>query len=104
MQSVKSLRDVLSPVIQATIAEEESQAAKRQVFLVIARNSIRNIRETDAIVFAPPTRSLCECADFRGAVDFGVGVGLVLSLVPTPATEYSEPIAERLLEVRAESV
>ena len=91
---VKHFDDVFSPVIQMAIAEQKSQAAQRQIFLVIARNAVGNKSEPGAIVpFCPQPFPLRPGAEFDGVVDFGVRVGLMLAFVPSPATEKARPIA-----------
>src|ERR1700750_78749 len=45
VQRIKCLDDIFTGVIEPPVAKEESQPAERQIFLVIARDSVGNIGE-----------------------------------------------------------
>src|ERR1700722_10802935 len=104
MQSVIGFLSGFAPVIETAIAQQKAVAAQRQIFLVISRNSVRNKNGPGAVEFSAPALSGRSSAQLHGAIYFGVGVGLMASFVPAPASESTEPLFEWLFEVCAEAV
>src|ERR1700683_190319 len=89
MEGVIGLDDIFAAVIQAAIAEQKSQATECQVFLVVAGDAVRDHGYTRAIEIATPARATCAQPKFKCLVIFRVGIGFVLTFVPTPAAENS---------------
>ena len=89
---VVALEDVFARVVEVAIAEQEAKAAKLEILLVVALDGIRD--EGDANLVVGAVRQAEEAvaqrvvaAEGDGLVDFGVGEGLVLTLVPSEAAD-----------------
>ena len=104
VRRVVTLDDILPPVVQLAIAEQESDAAERQILLVIPRNSIGNKCQSGTIQFSLPLRSLPASADLHRLVHFRVGVRFMLPFIPSPSRKEAEPIGERLFDIHAKSI
>src|SRR6266403_482911 len=104
VECVVRLDDILAAVIETPIAKKKTGAAKRKVFLVVARNAVRNKYHTGAVELSMPRLAVCACADLRCLVHFGIRIGFMPALVPSPSAKHAHPIIERLLEIYAESV
>src|ERR1700722_16621432 len=104
MQSVIGFLNGFPPVIKTAIAQQKAISAQRQKFLVISRNAVRNKNDPGAVEFSAPALAGCSRAQLRGAVHFGVGVGLMATFIPAPPPENTKPVIERLFEICAETV
>src|ERR1700674_5455638 len=104
MERVIRLDDVLAPVIKAAIAEKKTGATEREVFLMIARDAVRNECHTSAIEFSMPPLAVAAGADLRRLIHLRIGKRLMPALIPSPPAEYPHPVIQRLLETHAESV
>src|ERR1700692_3186106 len=104
MQGIKAFQDSFARIIQFPIAQQKSHAAKTQVPGVVVADAVADEDEADAVVLAAPTSAVASRANLPGLIHFGVGVGFVLALVPSPTPKETQPIGERLFEVDAESV
>src|SRR5258708_4955441 len=99
MQCVVGLNNTFAPVIQAPVAQKKTGSAQRKVLLVIARDSVRNKNQPRAVKFSAPSPAVATNSDWRRLVHSRVGKRLVLAIVPSPSSEYSPPIIERLFEI-----
>src|SRR6266850_7188669 len=72
--------------------------------MVIARDSVRNKNQPRAVKFSAPSSAVSANSDLRRLVHFRIGKRLVLALVPSPSSEYSHPIIERLFEIGSKSI
>src|SRR5579863_4034146 len=95
VQRVVGFDNVLAPIVQFAVAEQEAEASEGQIFLMVARNSVGNERQARAVQLPFPLGSLRAGADLLGFVHFGVGVRFVLPFVPSPSREKSEPFRQR---------
>src|SRR5271156_5474478 len=88
VEGVVGFENVLAAVVQAAISEKKSEAAEREIFLVIAGDSVRDKNEARAVEFSVPGGAVGGAdADLSSLVRFGVDVGFVLAFVPSPAGE-----------------
>ncbi len=104
MQRVVRFNDVFPAVGEPAVTQKKTLAAKREILLVIARDSVGHKRKPGAIESSSPTQAACAHSEFDGLVDFRVGIRFVPSLVPAPSPKQADPIVNRLLEICAEAV
>ena len=79
---VVRLHDVLPPVVQVAIAEQEACASELQVMLVVGLDGVRNEDRAGFVQLAPPAFTAVVCANLNCLIDFRVSVGLMLAFVP----------------------
>src|ERR1700733_78311 len=84
MHRVIRLHDIFAPIVQPAVSQQESVTTQRQVFLVVARNPVGDNRQARAIESSAPLFSAGAQANLIGRIHFGVRVGFVLPLVPSP--------------------
>src|ERR1017187_9399590 len=104
VDGVEGFLDGFAPVIQSTVAENESQPAIREVGLVVSADSVRDEGRSQAIEAAMPACSLGIDAELQSAVGLGVGERLMLAFVPSPSAKGPDVAGKFLLEVDTEAV
>src|SRR5271157_4694035 len=73
VQRVIRFDDVLPPVVQPSIAQQETVPAIGQIDLVILLDPVRHKGNTGTILLAMPQRAIHTYALVEGRIDFGVG-------------------------------
>src|SRR5450755_1708690 len=96
VDGVERFLDGFASVVQAAVAENESQTAVGQISLVVRADSVGDEGCAQAIEAAMPACPLGIDAQLESAVGLGVGERLVLALVPPPAAEGPD-VARELL-------
>ncbi len=100
MGVVVALDDIFAAVIQGAVAQQKSQTSQREIVLVVGGDAIRNKNRANFVLLRDASAVSCQVgADLDGLVDFGVGVGLMLSFVPSPAQEAANQWRAVLLQV-----
>ena len=87
---VISLADLFATVVQAPIAEDESQAAKGQVFPVFIANAASFKGAPDLVFFSAPRISGEFEAERQGAVHLRICERLVVAFIPSGAHKDAE--------------
>src|ERR1035437_8894850 len=103
VRRVVGLKNIFAAIIQLAIAQQESQAARREIVLVIFLDGVGHERDAGAILLAMPPCALGSHALRKGLVYLRVGERLGLTVVPSEAAEGGEILSETLLEVDAEA-
>src|SRR5215472_16978000 len=101
---VVSFEYLFEAVGEAAIAQNEAEAAERKVTAVIAGDAVDDEGGADLVFGAAPGFPAEIAADRAGAVDFGIGVGLIRAFVPTQAAEGVEERRDFVLGVKTEAV
>src|SRR5260370_1565775 len=104
VQRVVRFDDIFAAIIETAVPQDKPEAAKSEILLVVARDSVGHEGEAGAIEPSAPAHSTGPEAEQDGFVRLGVGVRFLAALVPAPAAEDTQPVVEGLLEVRAETV
>src|SRR5260370_21818591 len=87
VQCVVRFDDIFAAIVETAVAQDNHEAAKSEILLVVARDSVGHEGEAGAIEPSAPAHSTGPEAEQDGFVDFGVGVRFVAALVPAPAAE-----------------
>src|SRR5580704_12547944 len=104
MPRVVALYDVLAPIVQIAVAQQKSQPAQAKVILVIALDRVRYHRNRHLVLRPVPAISRVVGAGLHRLIDFGIGEGLVLPLIPSETPEHAKILRQLLLRVVAESI
>ena len=104
VHGVVRLEDVFAAVVEVAVAEEESEASGGEIVLVILLDGVADEGDAGAVLLAMPPGAVRADAFGERLIDFGVGEGLGLAVVPSEAGEGGEVVREILLEVDAEAV
>src|SRR5260370_6824217 len=104
VECVVGLDDVLTPVSQPPVADQEAQASQREVLLMVSRDAVRIKYQTGAAEFSMPRLAVDAGADLHYLVHFRVLQRFMPALVPSPSAKHAHPVVERLLEIHAETV
>ncbi len=104
MQCVVRFDDIFAAIVETAVPQDKPEAAKSEILLVVARDSVGHEGEAGAIEPSAPAHSTGPEAEQDGFVRLGVGVRFLAALVPAPAAEDTQPVVEGLLEVCAETV
>src|SRR5581483_3178732 len=72
VEVVERLEDVLAPVVEGSVAEQEAESTVREVELVVAPDAVGDEHRSGLVEFAPPLRAVDSGADLDGLVYFGV--------------------------------
>src|SRR5260370_1893418 len=104
VQCVVRFDDIFAAIVETAVPQDKPEAAKSEILLVVARDSVGHEGEAGAIEPSAPAHSTGPEAEQDGFVRLGVGVRLVAALVPAPAAEDTYPVVDRALEVCAEAV
>ena len=104
VQIVVALENVFAGVVQFAIAQQKTETAKLQVSLMIRLDRIRNKSHAELVVGARPRSAGVVAAKLNGLVDFRVGEGLVLALIPADTGEGAQIRGQLLLGVEREAV
>src|SRR4029077_20778449 len=111
---IEGLDDLFRTIIDLAVADQNAEATDREEIAVIPRDRIDGAGKADLVVRATPGRAADRGAE-RGASGGGVAGGEAsvdvgecgnfgLAVVPAPATEYSDVVGERLLEIQVVAV
>src|SRR4029077_9371920 len=84
--------------------EEEAEPAIGEIGLVIFFDRVRHKSNASAILFAMPPCAVCSQTAGKGLVNFGVGEGFGLAVIPAEAGESGQVAGKVLLEVDAETI
>src|SRR5580692_846871 len=98
------LYDVLAAIVQFAIAEEKAEATIGEVGLVIFADRIGDESNARPVLLAMPPGASRAKSQVEGLIDFRVGEGFSLAVIPAEAAEGGQVMSEILLEVHAESV
>src|SRR5271165_51813 len=79
---VVALEDVLAPVVQRAVADDEPLATERQVFAMVTRQGVRCGSNSEAVLWAAPFPAVDEDASGKRLVDLGECIRLGLAIVP----------------------
>src|SRR6266851_941071 len=71
---------------------------------MVAGNSVRDEGNSRAIQLPIPALAVAASPEEHALVDFGVGIGFVPALVPSPPAEDTHPFIQGLLKICAESI
>src|ERR1700728_3951592 len=104
VRRVVGLKNIFASITQRAISQQESQAARREIVLVIFLDGVGHERDAGAILLAMPPCTLGPHTLRKGLVDLRVGERLGLTVVPSEAAEGGKIVSETLLEVDAEAV
>src|SRR5216683_1358298 len=104
VECVVGLDDVLTPVSQPPVAQQEAQATEREILLMVSRNAVRIKYQTGAVEFSMPRLAVDAGAELHCLVHFRIRERFMPALVPSPSAKHAHPVIERLLEIGAESV
>ena len=104
VHGVVGLEDIFAAVGEVAVAEEKAEASGGEIVLVIFLDGVADEGDAGAVLLAMPPRAVRAHAFGEGLIDFGVGEGFGLAVVPSEAGEGGEVVREILLEVDAESV
>jgi len=104
VRRVVGLDGVLPPVIQLAITQEETKPAVRQIDLVIFLDPVRYKGYPGSVLLAMPPRAIHRHALRDRQIDFGVGKGLGLSVVPSPTGKRGDVPREILFQVGAKTI
>src|ERR1700719_295194 len=99
MCGVEGFNNFFGAVGEAGVAEEEAEAAEREILLMGFDNSIGDERHAGAVVVAAPPATLRETANLDGAIVLGVGEGFVAAVAPSEAPEHVHLWNDFLLEI-----
>ena len=86
------------------IAEQESESAKPQIFLMVLGDSVGDDGDAGAILAAMPPCAVRAQACGKSLIDFGVGERLGLAVVPSETGEGGQVAREILFNVDAKPV
>ena len=101
---VVSLHDIFAAVVERAIAEEKAEAAIGEVDLVVLLDCVGNKSNAGAVLLAMPPCAVRSKSFGEGLIDFRVGEGFGLAVIPAEAGECGQVAREILLEVDPESV
>src|SRR5260370_693868 len=101
---VVRLDDILAAIVQFAIAENEAKAAIGEVGLVIFANCVGDECDSSAVLLAMPPYAMRPQSSGEGLIDFGVGEGFGLAVIPAEAAERGQIVGEILLNVDAETI
>src|SRR5271166_1858076 len=104
MSGVISLENILPPVRQPSVSKDESKAAVGKVPSVLAGDAIGNKGDSGAIILSFPHAARKAGASLKGLVDFGIGPGFGLAVVPSKTSVGDNVSGQGLLEVDPKSV
>src|SRR6516225_2915291 len=104
MRVVEGFFDGFAAVGEPTVTQNEAESAIGQIRLMGFRDATGDKDDACAIEIAMPVRPLGKAADFHALVVFRVGERLMLTFVPSPATEDPHIAAQFLLKVEAEAI
>jgi hypothetical protein len=104
MRRVIRLDDVLPPVVQPSISQQETEAAIGQIHLVILLDPVRHERNAGTVLLAMPQCAICPDTLIERRINFGVGKRLGFSVVPSPAGIRRDVSCEILLHVDAKAI
>ena len=104
VDGVVGLKNIFAAVVQLAVAEQKSQAAGREIILVIFLDGIGDEGDAGAILFAMPPGAVRSHAFGEGLIHFRIGERFGLAVVPAEAGEGREIVSEILLEIDAETV
>ena len=104
MQGVVGFDDILAAVVEIAVAKNEAETAKVQIILVVAFDGVGDNRQSYFVGGSMPACRDVVGTDLYGLVHFSVGVGFVLSFVPTEAAKDAQVRGQFLFSVEAEAV
>ena len=104
MQGVVGFDDILAAIVEIAVAKNEAETTKVQIILVVAFDRVRDYRQTNLVCGSMPAHRDVVCTDLYSLVHFSVGVGFVLSFVPTEAAKDAQVGGQFLFSVEAEAV
>src|SRR5262249_52514412 len=90
-------------VVQAAVAEKESEATACQVVTVARRKPVDRERHADFVSRPAPARSFENEPTIDRAIDLGKCKGLGFSVIPACAHEHSKILSQILLDVDPEA-
>src|SRR5271166_4137874 len=104
MSGVIGLENILAPVRQPSVTKDEPKPAVGEVPGVLAGDAIGDKGDSGAIILSLPHAARKAGAKLKGLVDFGVGPGLGLAVVPSKTSVGDNVICQDLLEVDPKAV
>src|SRR5215470_12614176 len=102
VEAIEHLVCAFRSVVEATVAEEETQAAEREVVAMRAAEHVQVGGNSGAIALSAPSLSADQHARGDRPVDLGEHEGLGLAVVPAGAEISADLVGERLLDGYAE--
>src|SRR4029453_14692105 len=103
VHGVERLDNALRAIVGPAVADQDPEAAGGEVGAVIPRQPVDGTGKSDPVVGASPTYPFDRGAQGETVVDVGEGGDLVLAVVPAPAGEHANVVADRLLQVEIRS-
>ena len=97
VDGVVGLEDVFAAVVESAVAEQKAEAAVREIVLVILLDGVGDEGDAGAVLLAMPPCAVRADAFGESLVDFGVGEGFGLAVVPSEAGEGGEVAGEILV-------
>src|SRR5579872_969117 len=104
MERVVGFQDIFSAVVEMTVAEQETEASRGKIVLVILLDGVGNERQARAVLLAMPPGAVGADSLIEGLINFRIGEGFGAAVVPPEAGEGSEIARQVLLQIQAESV
>src|SRR5271157_5744568 len=104
MSGVISLENILPPVRQPAVSKDEPQPAVGKVPGVLAGDAIGDKGDSGAIILSFPHAARKAGSELKGLVDFGIGPGFGLAVVPSKTSVSDDVSCQDLLEVDPKAV
>ena len=87
---VVGLHDIFAAVVETAVAEQEAEAAIGEVGLVILLDCVGDESDAGAVLLAMPPGAVCAESLGESLIDFRVGEGFGLAVIPAEAGEGGE--------------
>src|ERR1039458_4479396 len=89
----------LRAIIEGSVADGNSQAARRQVLPMDGADAVDHHGKTQSVFWTAPRRPFEADSRRGGAIHVGKFISLILAVVPSQARESSEVLADLLLQI-----
>src|SRR5260370_37570427 len=96
VECVVGLDDVLTPVSQPPVAQQEAQASQREVLLMVSRDAVRIKYQTGAVEFSMPRLAVDAGADLHFLVHFRIRERFMPYLLPSPSAHPTPTVLNRV--------
>src|SRR5215831_3205998 len=101
---VIGLENLLEPIVQRPIAQNEAQASQGEIPPVIARDSVHHECHTGLVRPPAPGSAAYVATNLASTVNLRVGEGLVRALVPPQPAKSSQRPRQFLFRVQTEAI
>src|SRR5262249_46247727 len=104
VEGVVGLEDPLWAIVEPAVADQDAEAADREIVAVILREAVDGAADPEPVVRASPGPAFDRGAEREAPIDIGESRDLALAVVPAPAPEQAEVVGDGLLEVHVIAV